>query len=83
MTQKDAVRQVLAWMTEGQQLTGWQIHQRVVRVLKANNERTMPLDATVLRRVRELAAEYHIHNIKGESLYMKQSQGMLFEEIQA
>lgn len=83
MTQKDAVRQVLAWMPEGQRLTGKQIHLRVVRVLKANNEETMPLDATVLRRLRELASSYHVHNINGESLYVKQTQGRLFQEDQA
>ena len=73
MTTTQAVTEVLKEWTPGTALYGYEIHKKVVGKLRANGETKRPLDATVLRRLRERANIYGVRVIKpADSLYFRE-----------
>ena len=73
MTTTDAVAEVLKDWTPGEEKYGYEIYRLVVHRLRKSGERKRPLDATVLRRMRERAALYGIKTVKPhESVYRKE-----------
>jgi hypothetical protein len=72
MTTTQAVTEVLKEWAPGTALYGYEIHRMVVGKLRANGETKRPLDATVLRRLRERANIYGVRVIKpADSLYYR------------
>ncbi|MBI9095564.1 MAG: hypothetical protein JEY71_11840 [Sphaerochaeta sp.] len=73
MTTTQAVTEVLKEWGPGTALYGHEIHKMVVRKLRANGETKRPLDATVLRRLRERANIYGVRVLKpSDSLYYRE-----------
>ena len=73
MTTVEAVTEVLNEWVPGTALYGYEIHKKVVVKLKAAGEKRKPLDATVLRRMRERANIYGVRAIKpADSLYIRE-----------
>ncbi|MBI9094180.1 MAG: hypothetical protein JEY71_04790 [Sphaerochaeta sp.] len=73
MTTTQAVTEVLKEWGPGTALYGYEIHKMVVRKLRASGETKRPLDATVLRRLRERASIYGVRVLKpSDSLYYRE-----------
>ena len=73
MNTTQAVAEVLQDWTPGEEKFGYEIYRLVIHKLRANGVRERPLDATVLRRMRERANLYGIKNVKpGSSRYVKE-----------
>jgi hypothetical protein len=68
---KDVVREVCAEWKPGEELLGYQIHQRVMGRIRMYGMPQRPLDGTVLRRLREVSGEYGIQCVGGDSRYVK------------
>jgi hypothetical protein len=72
MTTTQAVTEVMKEWAPGTALYGYEIHKKVVGKLRANGETKRPLDATVLRRLRERANIYGVRVLKpSDSLYYR------------
>ena len=72
MTTVEAVTEVLKEWEPGTALYGYEIHKKVVGKLRLNGETKKPLDATVLRRLRERANIYGVRVLKpSDSLYYR------------
>ncbi len=76
MTTVEAVTEVLKEWVPGTALYGYEIHRKVLRKLDAagtTKKKKKPLDATVLRRMREKASLYGVRAIKpADSLYIRE-----------
>jgi len=75
MTTAEAVTEVLKEWVPGTALYGYEIHRKVLRKLDAagTKKKKKPLDATVLRRMRERADLYGVRAIKpADSLYYRE-----------
>ncbi len=75
MTTVEAVTEVLKEWVPGTALYGYEIHRKVLRKLDAagSKKKKKPLDATVLRRMRERASIYGVRAIKpADSLYIRE-----------
>ena len=74
MTTVEAVTDVLEAWKPGVELHGYEIHELVLGQQRAHGETKRPLDATVLRRVREREQRYHIRTVHPDrSLYVKEA----------
>jgi len=73
MTTTQAVTEVLKEWDPGTALYGYEIHKKVVGKLRLAGEKKRPLDATVLRRLRERADIYGVRVLKPcDSLYYRE-----------
>ena len=71
MTTTGCVIQVLSDWEPGTEKFGYEICDVVKARMEQEHKR--PLESTILRRLREHAAEYKIHTVGGESRYRKEA----------
>jgi hypothetical protein len=69
----DAVRDVLQEMTPGSMYFGYHLCNKVRAVLRSHGSDSVPLDSTILRRVREMREQFYIATKigQGKSEYTK------------
>ena len=71
MTTTGCVIQLLSDWQPGTEKYGYEICDAVKARLADEHKR--PLESTILRRLREHAAEYKLHTVGGESRYRKEA----------